>query len=131
VVVAGICSYSAVEQVVKVEQTLFEVALGARDSYSSAVQTSSAPQRVFEEKVAGAPTNSLAEQVEMASQTRLAVMVGGEDSKVSPTTQYVMMAHSTSLVEVGAVVWYWLGKSQVLKSSQIRSEVSEASVCSY
>jgi len=33
VVVAGICWYSATVQEVKVEHTLFEVAVGARDSY--------------------------------------------------------------------------------------------------
>jgi hypothetical protein len=38
------------------------------------------------------------------------------------------MAHSTSLLDVGAAVWYWFGKSQVLKLSQMRSEVSLASV---
>jgi hypothetical protein len=42
-----------------------------------------------------------------------------------------MMAHSTSLLDVDAAVWYWFGKSHAPILSQMRSEVSLASVYSY
>jgi hypothetical protein len=74
-------------QVVKVEHTLFEVAVGARDSNSSLEHGSWATQTVSDSTVAGAAMNSPAAQVDMGLHTRLEVMVGAAVSKVSPTMQ--------------------------------------------
>jgi hypothetical protein len=88
-------------------------------------------QTVLDVMVAGADLNSSAAQPVTGAHPRLEVIVGAAFSKVSPMMQKDMIAHSTSLDLVGAAVWYWFGKSQLLKVSQIRSEVSVGSMYSY
>ena len=72
---------------VKVEHTLFEVAVGARCSYWSPPQGPTAMQTVSVRTVAGALMNSSAVQVDTAPHTRLDVSVGAAVSKLSPTMQ--------------------------------------------
>jgi hypothetical protein len=87
VVVGGSCSYSASEQVVSSEHTLFEVAVGARDWNWSPVQARNPWHWVSLVAVAGRTRNWLSVHVDTASHWRSEVMVGAVISKLSPTTQ--------------------------------------------